>query len=80
MRLPESHIMSQCNKRGIRIYPIRHAWHYYVIEIEINKTAAFLHKDIKRIITDKKIYDVKKTKWVDKIHELYKYFYDKYVS
>ena len=47
--------MSECNKSGIRVYPIKKYGTYY-LEVEYNKTSEFLSKDKIRIIKGKERY------------------------
>jgi len=68
--------MSKCLKCGIRIYPVPIFGSYY-LEVEINKTSKFLKKDIKKIIKGEQRFDPKKSKWIDKIREMYEYFYSR---
>jgi len=75
----EAKYMSECHKAGIRIYPIPKYGDYY-LEVEFNKTSMFLPKDIKKIIKGKERYKSKGNEWVQKIHELYKHFYEKQIQ
>ena len=67
--------MSECNKAGIRIYPVPKFGEYF-LEVEFNKTSMFLKKDIRKIVKGKEMYRQKSSEWGEKIKELYKHFYN----
>lgn len=54
-------------KAGVKIYPIPKSGTYY-LAIEVKNERPKIGKER---------YDPKKTKWVDKIHELYEHFYSR---
>lgn len=74
--------MSECNKVGIRVYPVPRGKYYYLIVAFHKKT--FMHGDLiydfstgaSKIIEGKKMYHSSGKEWVEKIHELYKHFYE----
>lgn len=71
-----SHIISECNKAGVRIYPIvKHG--LYVLEIEYNKTARFRKDEILKIQKGNQKYSPNKNEWQEKIEQLYRNIYEK---
>lgn len=75
MKLQEYIYMRECNKNGIRIYPIlRHGYYYLVIER--NKSEEFHPREvIGKPKEGEQRYDPNKEEWHVKILELYEHLY-----
>ena len=71
-----SHIISECNKAGVRIYPVPKNG-LYTIEIEYNKTPRFRKSEIIKIKKGTQKYNPNKKDWQEKIEQLYENIYSK---
>ena len=74
--------MSECNKVGIRIYPVPKGVYYFLVVAFYKKRfqkgdlVYDFSKGASKIIEGKKMYHNKGNEWVIKIRELYRYFYE----
>lgn len=76
MNRQTAHIVSECNKAGVRIYPVvKHGM--YLLEIEYNKSSRFKKGDIIKIKKGTQKYNPRKKDWQEKIEELYRNIYEK---
>ena len=66
--------MVQCNKNGIRIYPVL-KYGYYYLEIEFNRSSDFDRHEIIRTRRGEVRYDANKKEWGEKVLELYEHLY-----
>ena len=66
---------SECNKRGVRIYPIPD-YTMYLLEMEFNRTVEFDPVHIQSIVRGDTRYSPKKKEWVEKIQAKYKQIYE----
>jgi len=65
---------SECNKRGVRIYPVPN-YNMYVLEIEFSKSAGFEPFATQSIMRGDTRYGMKSSDWEDKIFAKYKQIY-----
>ena len=66
---------TQCNKRGVRIYPVSY-YSSLILEIEFNRSEAFTPFSVQQIIRGETRYDPKGKEWVEKLREKYKQIYE----
>lgn len=76
MTQQDFYYMSQCNKNGIRIYPVP-IYGKYVLYVEYNKSSEFLAHEVIQIKPGQEKYDPNKPDWTLKILELYHHLYDR---
>ena len=74
MKRVEYTYMADCNKNGIRIYPV-FKYGFYYLEVEFNKTSEFLRHEIIRTKPGEIKYSTSEKLWTVKILELYEKLY-----
>lgn len=74
MKNPAYTFMRECNKNGIRIYPIL-KYGYYYLEVEFNRSEEFLAHERIRTKPGEIKYATDGKEWSDKILELYEVLY-----
>ena len=65
---------AECNKRGVRIYPVPN-YGMYILEMEFNKTPNFEPYAIQSIVRGETRYTPKSDQWIDKIFAKYRQIY-----
>lgn len=66
--------MSDCNKHGIRIYPVLKYGKYQLV-VEFNRSAEFLPHEIIRTRMGEQRYSTNTKEWSEKMLELYEHLY-----
>tara|TARA_R110002050_G_scaffold69507_2_gene150315 strand:+ start:5035 stop:5292 length:258 start_codon:yes stop_codon:yes gene_type:complete len=74
MKNPAYTYMKECNKNGIRIYPVL-KYGYYYLEIEFNRTEEFNPYERIRTKPGEIKYETNGKEWTEKILELYEHLY-----
>lgn len=75
MKNPAYTYMRECNKNGIRIYPVL-KYGYYYLEVEFNRTEEFnTYERLRKPKCGEIKYDPAGKEWTEKILELYEHFY-----
>lgn len=74
MKIKAFEYVSDCNKHGIRIYPVLKYGKYQLV-VEFNKSSEFLPHEIIRTRMGEVRYPTETAEWSNKMLELYEHLY-----